>query len=273
MPAPEVRARSTCRAPVSVCCDAHGRSGFISISGEVRYDRFTVTFVVPARSVLQATPRTRVLTLDLHGQPFSFAAGQAIVVGLAGGAVRRPYSIASAPSRVREDESLELLVQIDDAPEDPHLERAVPGTLVSVEGPFGSFCLPDPVVEPRVLLVAGGTGIAPLRSMLWEMLDRQPAIRPTLMYSARTAEEFAFLGEWRRLASEGRLALSLTVTRESGTDWTGSRGRIDGKVIASAVATPDTRCFVCGPPALVRDTVNWLRAAGVPAERIQWELE
>jgi ferredoxin-NADP reductase len=232
-----------------------------------------VEFVVPARSVLHATPRTRILTLDLHGQPFAFAAGQAVLVGLAGGSVRRPYSIASAPSRVRADESLELLVQIDDAAEDPHLERAVPGTLVSVEGPFGSFCLPDPVVEPRVLLVAGGTCIAPLRSMLWEMLERHPAIRPTLIYSARAPEEFAFRAEWTRLASEGSLDLHLTVTREGDAEWSGFRGRIDGTVIASAVTTPETRCFVCGPPALVGDIVSWLRAAGVPDSRIQWEAE
>src|SRR5262249_11290040 len=139
--------------------------------------------------------------------------------------------------------------------------------------PFGSFCLPNPVVEPRALLVAGGTGIAPLRSMLWEMLDRHPAIGPTLIYSARAPEEFAFLEEWTRLASEGRLDLYLTVTRDGDRGWSGSRGRIDGKVIASAVATPETRCFVCGPPALVTDTVNWLRAAGVPDFRIQSEAE
>jgi 2-polyprenylphenol hydroxylase and related flavodoxin oxidoreductases len=230
-------------------------------------------FVVPARSVVHATPRTRILTLDLRGRAFTFAAGQAVLVGLANGSVRRPYSIASAPSRLREDESLELLVQIDGSAEDPHLECAVPGTLVSIEGPFGSFCLPAPVAESRVLFVAGGTGIAPLRSMLQEVLEGHPAIRPTLIYSARGPEEFAFLDEWTRLASEGRLDLYLTVTRSGVSDWSGSRGRIDDKVIASVVPAPDTRCFVCGPPAMVSDTVRWLRAAGVPDNRIQSEAE
>lgn len=229
-------------------------------------------FVVPALSVVHATPRIRILTLDLRGRAFTFAAGQAVSVGLANGSVRRPYSIASAPTRVREDDCLELLVQIDGSAEDPHLECAVPGTLVSVEGPFGSFCLPTPVAESRVVFVAGGTGIAPLRSMLWEMLDRHPEIRPTLIYSARAPEEFAFLHEWTRLASEGRLDLYLTVTRGD-SEWSGSRGRIDGKVIASAVTTPDTRCLVCGPPAFVSDTLSWLRAAGVPDQRIQCEAD
>ena len=230
-------------------------------------------FVVPARSVMHATPRTRILTLDLRGQAFTFAAGQAVTVGLANGLIRRPYSIANSPSRARDDESLELLVQIDNAADDPHLERAVPGTLVRVDGPFGSFCLPSPVTEPRALLVAGGTGIAPLRAILGEMLERHPAVRPTLIYSARAAEEFAFLDEWTRLASEGQLDLYLTVTRDGDGTWSGSRGRIDGNIISSAVTTPETRCLVCGPPAMVSDTVAWLRAAGVPNHRIQWEAE
>jgi ferredoxin-NADP reductase len=109
--------------------------------------------------------------------------------------------------------------------------------------------------------------------MLWEMLERQPGVRPTLIYSARAPGEFAFLEEWTRLASEGRLSLYLTVTREGDDTWSGSRGRIDASVITSAVTTPETRCFVCGPPAMVSDTVAWLRAAGVPDSRIQWEAE
>jgi len=230
-------------------------------------------FVVPARSVVNATPRTRILTLDLNGQPFHFAAGQAVVVGLAAGSARRFYSIACSPSHAREHDSLELLVLIDGTAEDPHLERAVPGTLVHVDGPFGSFCLPSTVTEPRVLFVAGGTGIAPLRAMLWDLLEQHPAARPTLIYSARAPEEFAFLEELTRLASEGRLDLYLTVTRDNDAGWSGSRGRIDERVIASAVATPETRCLVCGPPAMVTDTVAWLRAAGVPEFRIQCEAE
>ena len=229
--------------------------------------------VVPARSVVEATPRTRILTLDLRGQPFAFAAGQAVVAGLASGTVRRPYSIACSPSHARIDHSLELLVQIDGSAEDPHLERAEPGTSVQVDGPFGSFGLPSPIPEPRVLFIAGGTGIAPLRSMLWEMLETQPTVRPTLIYSARAPEEFAFLEEWNRLASERRLDLYLTVTRDGDGPWSGYRGRIDGAVIAAAVTTPETRCLVCGPPAFVSDSVAWLRAAGVSATRIQTESE
>lgn len=227
--------------------------------------------VVPARSVLQATPRSRLLTLDLRAHPFSFTAGQAVFAGLVGGAVRRPYSIACSPSHAATAHELELLVQIDDAPENPHLERVAPDTPVEIEGPFGSFWLPSPVREPHVLFIAGGTGIAPMRSMLWEILEREPALRPGLIYSARGPEEFAFLGELNDLVAEGRLDLHLTVTREHESPWSGARGRIDSRVIASSLKSTETRCFICGPPGLVSDTVAWLRAAGIADDRIQSE--
>ena len=230
-------------------------------------------FVVPARSVVHATPRTRILTLDLRGQAFTFAAGQAVVVGLADGSVRRPYSIASSPSRAREDESLELLVQIDEHRGRSASRARRPGDARSRRRPVRLVLSPVACRRTARAAVAGGTGIAPLRAMLGEMLEQHPAVRPTLIYSARAPEEFAFLDEWTRLASEGQLDLHLTVTRDGDGTWSGSRGRIDGNVISSAVATPETRCLVCGPPAMVSDTVAWLRAAGVPDHRIQCEAE
>ena len=227
------------------------------------------TLVLPTRDVVQATPRTRAITLDLAGSDFSFAAGQAVFAGLAEGAQRRPYSIASSPTKARKDGILELLVQIDDhAPPDPHLERAAPGTLLRIEGPFGTFRLPTTLSEQYLLLVAGGTGIAPLRSMMWETLDNHPDVRVSLVYSARSPDEFAYRDELTALASLGRLDLHLTVTRDGTADWTGTRGRIDEALTRAALKTTATRCMVCGPPALVDHTIALLTAAGVSRDRI-----
>jgi ferredoxin-NADP reductase len=229
------------------------------------------TRVLHARHVVRATPRTRLLTLGLD-EPFAFTAGQAIYAGLVEGTLRRPYSIASPPSTSRTSQALELLVQIDDhsAP-DPHLEQVGVGTAVRIEGPFGSFGLPLPVEEREVLFVAGGTGIAPLRSMLGELLIEQPAIVPTLLYSVRTSQEFAFLGELNALVAAGRLQMMLTVTRDQDAAWTGRRGRFEASDLRLALKTPLTRCLVCGPPSLVTATIARMKEAGVAEERIGWE--
>jgi benzoate/toluate 1,2-dioxygenase reductase subunit len=70
-----------------------------------------------------------------------------------------------------------------------NLGPATPGTLVNVEGPIGIFTLPPVAPHKRLLFVAGGTGIAPLRSMLDHMLRHQPAQGISLLYSATRAPD------------------------------------------------------------------------------------
>jgi NAD(P)H-flavin reductase len=234
-------------------------------------------FVV--RGVEQSTPRTRLLTIDVGGQPFAFTAGQAVLVGLESAPSRKPYSIASSPRQSARLAAFELLVQVEDssAP-DPHLERAVAGTRLVVEGPFGSFSLPSPMEEREVLFIAGGTGIAPLRSILWDVLEQGAVDRAALIYSARTVSELAFREELTRLADEGRVRLHLTTTRaaDAGAGSPGPEapihhGRVSDAVIREMLRPVPTRCLVCGPPPLVADATTLLRQLGVSAERILTE--
>lgn len=223
------------------------------------------------RDVFSATPRTRIVRLDLNRTPFSFRAGQAVLVGLADSTLRKPYSIACSPAQAIELDALELLVQIDEPDEpDPHIDRVTPGTLLAVEGPFGTFSLPVTLPERDLLFVAGGTGIAPLRAMLWEALDDDVDRRLTLLYSARSADEFAYEAELRELAALGRIALHQTITRDD-AGWTGARGRINAGTIAAALRTPATRCALCGPPAMIAAVTALLKAAGVSEDRVLTE--
>jgi ferredoxin-NADP reductase len=230
------------------------------------------TLLLPTRCVVAATPRTRIIVADLGERAFAFHSGQAVIAGLADGTVRRPYSIACSPQQSRQEKAIELLVQVDDvASPDPHLELAEAGTLLRIEGPFGSFGLPSPLAERRLLLVAGGTGIAPLRSIMWDTLEREPDVTVTLIYSARAPEEFAFLEELGALASAQRIELLLTVTRQSANTWTGSRGRIDRALMTAALKTPETRCLLCGPSGFVADVTALLTESGVSLSRIVTE--
>jgi ferredoxin-NADP reductase len=225
------------------------------------------SITVPVRRVTGATPRTRIITLDLHDAEFSFNAGQAAMVGLHGSRLRKPYSIASAPWELRKTGLLQMLAQIEDAGGlDPHLELAAPGTQLDLEGPFGTFGLPPDETIP-LLFVAGGTGIAPLRSMLVERLSRPTIVPMALIYSARSADEFAFRAELDALATAGRIAAHFTVTRDDGT-WPGRRGRIDEALLKEALPSLQSLCLVCGPPQLVADARALLRKLGVGDERI-----
>jgi len=116
-----------------------------------RYYR-AVLLTLPIRDVRPATPRARIVRLDLDGQPFAYDAGQAVFVGTHGGSKRKPYSIAAAPEDARRDRCLELLVGVEaDGTPGEHLALDE-GVAVDVEGPVGSFTFPAAPEERRFVV-------------------------------------------------------------------------------------------------------------------------
>lgn len=219
--------------------------------------------------VARTTPRTRLLTLDLGAAPFTFNAGQAVFAGVAGSGARAAYSIASGPALAR-DGRLELLVPSDGAFGQAGLDPAdVLGEALDIDGPFGSFGVPAQASHAPLLLVAGGTGISPLRSVLRDRLTHADAAPVPLVYSVRTPDEFAFADEFVTLEAAGRLTLYATVTRDvRGADGGPRLGRIDDALLRDALPAPDAWCLVCGPSGFVQSITAALERLGVPAERL-----
>ena len=228
---------------------------------------------LPIRNTEPATPRAHIIRLDLQGQPFAYQAGQAAYLQPAGADKRRPYSIASAPEETAQNDQLEFLVQTDVSGASGLLPELIkPGTLATLEGPLGSFVFPaEHPAERNFVFIAGGTGIAPLRSMLWHALLAERPGKIGLIYSVRSPEEFAYLQEFERLDREGRITFCHTVTRSASDSWTGRQGRIDADTLKGMIVSGNTLCFVCGPPALVGDIRPQLQQLGVRPEQIRIE--
>lgn len=219
---------------------------------------------VAVRHVAKSTPRTRHIHLGIADGVLEFVAGQAVMVGLHGSPLRKPYSIASAPWEVTKTGVLQLLAQVDDSSAlDPHLELAAPGTLIDFEGPFGTFAVPAAAEHKPLLFIAGGTGIAPLRSMLMDRLSRPSVPAIALIYSARSAEEFAYRTELDAMVQAGRITAHFTATRADAGSWDGRRGRIQEDLLRLALPSLDAHCLICGPPQLVDDARGLLRQLGV----------
>jgi ferredoxin-NADP reductase len=142
----------------------------------------------------------------------------------------------------------------------------------------GSFVFPPRPEENHLLFVAGGTGIAPLRSMIRHAFHTphhnalaKKGGRIRLLYSARTPHDFAYLAELRRYAREGLIELALNATREVPARWRGESGRITRDRLEPMVETPATLCFVCGPVAMVDEVPRMLQSLGVDRRRIRIE--
>lgn len=212
--------------------------------------------------VAAATPRTRRLRLEL-AQPFGFRAGQAVIAGLSGRGPRVPYSIASPPSLGKAG-AIELLVASDnvfgtaDGP-------ALVGATVDIEGPIGQFGVPDAAGTAPLVLVAGGTGIAPLRSVILDRAGRATP-PPVLVYSVRTAAEVAFADDFAELAARGHLVFHTAVTRDVHDTW--PAGRLDAARLGAALPGRDAWCLVCGPEAFVASVTASLVTLGVAPDHI-----
>lgn len=142
------------------------------------------------------------------------------------------------------------------------------GQALRLRGPFGRFIFPDNLTSGRFLLIAGGTGIAPLRSMIRHGRALGPAFAFDLLYSARSPADFAYRSELVGMARRGEIHLTLTATRDVPDRWRGTRGRITKAQLAPLVEAGPQQCFVCGPASMVDEVPRMLVELGIERSRI-----
>jgi ferredoxin-NADP reductase len=200
------------------------------------------------------TARAKSIILDLPGWE-GHKAGQHVDVRLTaedGYQAQRSYSIASAP----EDGRLEIVVErLDDGEVSPYLtDELRVGDRLELRGPIGGWFTWQAREGGPLLLVAGGSGIAPLMAMIRHRASANSDASCRLLYSSRSREKTIYAGELDRLAAEdGALEVIHTLTRSQPPGWTGYSRRIDREMLGEVAPSPEERrlAFVCGPTPLV----------------------
>ena len=228
--------------------------------------------VAKVADIVDETPRVRSLVLDLPDWP-GHQAGQHVDVRLTaadGYEAQRSYSIASAP----EDERLVLTVErLEEGEVSPYLfDVLTVGDELELRGPIGGYFVWTPALGGPILLIAGGSGVVPFRSILRHRAATHSTIGARLLYSARSIGDVIYRAELMRLATNGT-DVALTLTREWPQEWTGYRRRIDMELLREFAWTPAERplVYVCGPSGFVESAANALVALGHDAERIRTE--
>jgi ferredoxin-NADP reductase len=223
--------------------------------------------------LVEETERTRSLVLDLPAWP-GHRAGQHVDVRLTaedGYQAQRSYSIASAP----EDGHLVLTVErLEDGEVSPYLVNELrPGDQLELRGPIGGYFVWEQALGGPLLLVGGGSGVVPLRSMLRHHRASGSDTPVRLLYSARSLDEVIYPEELRELAADDRVDIRLTLTREWPEGWQGYRGRIDRALLADVAFPPAERplAFVCGPTGFVETAASSLVDLGHEPARIRTE--
>jgi ferredoxin-NADP reductase len=220
--------------------------------------------------VVDETPLVRTIVLDVPDWP-GHRAGQHVDVRLTaedGYRAEREYSIASAPG-----EPVAITVErLEDGEVSPYLtEELRPGDGLELRGPVGGYFVWDTENGGPLLLVAGGSGVVPLRAMMRHRQRTGSDVPVRLLYSSRTLDDVIYRDELESL-SDG-IEVVHTLTREQPPDWRGYARRIDAPLLAEVAWPPDAeaRAFVCGPTSFVEVAASGLVELGYPPARIKTE--
>jgi ferredoxin-NADP reductase len=203
------------------------------------------------------------------------SAGQHVDVRLTtedGYQAQRSYSIASPP----EDRHITLTVErLDDGEVSPYLTEVLQvGDQLELRGPIGGYFTWRVADGGPLLLVAGGSGVAPLMAMLRHRAAHRSIVPARLLYSSRVFEEIIYRQELEQLvAADPTLMVTHTLTRRQPPGWSGYGRRIDRAMLAEVGWPPSEqpRAFVCGPTALVESVASALVELGHAARRVKTE--
>ena len=226
------------------------------------------TFNASLISAVQETPRIRSLTFALD-KLISFKPGQFVMLvhREQGRVIKRAYSLCS-PSSMPNRISLALNEMMNGtlSPLIYHLKK---GATVELEGPYGLFTLHD---SPRKkVFLAGGTGISPILSMLYELEQQKKMQDVLVIYSAKKEEDILFRKELAHFEHKGAHVV-ITLTEEASSSWKGELRRIDQAMLEQYVKKPAACDFyVCGSPQMVQSLLQTLAALKVPSEHIHHE--
>ena len=219
------------------------------------------------------TAWTRSILLDPPAWP-GHRAGQHVDVRLTaedGYQAERSYSIASAP----EDDHLVLTGErLDDGEVSPYLvDELRPGDELELRGPVGGYFVWEASLGGPLLLLAGGSGVVPLRAMLRHHRAVGSTVPARLLYSARSLEDVIYRDELMGLVDDGEIDIRFTLTRAQPPGWSGYGRRIDRELLDEVAWTPAERplVYVCGPTAFVETAATALVVLGHDPGRIKTE--
>jgi ferredoxin-NADP reductase len=235
-----------------------------AVRGRLTWQVATVT------SVRRETDSVATIALDVPDWP-GHQAGQHLDVRLTdedGYSAERSYSIAAA-----DGEPVAITVErLADGEVSSYLtEELRAGDQLELRGPIGRWFVWGPDDGGPLLLVAGGSGVVPLRAILRHRQRTGSHVPARLLYSSRTLADVIYRSELDQYGDGAEVIYTLTRSQPPG--WTGYSGRVDAAMLARVAwpAAEHPLAFVCGPTRFVEAVAGNLVAAGYPAGRVRTE--
>ena len=200
----------------------------------------------------------------------SYRAGQYMLVTIKSGEkeLLHPFSLSSSPSEMNHVEFTKRLTENEYS---KTLRTAKLGDWARIDAPYGTFTFQGEY--PKIVLLAGGVGITPFRSMCRYCTDKQVSSSIILLYGNRTENEIAFKTEFEEMQRENLNLRVVFILNEANSQWKGLTGFITADLIKNLV--PDYReriYYACGPPGMVKAMETTVASLGLPPSHLRLEV-
>jgi NAD(P)H-flavin reductase len=197
-----------------------------------------------------------------------FKAGQFtnLTVEDEGESYTRPYSIASSPKNKKEIEFCIKLVKTGKVT--PHIFHKKEDDKMTLKGPFGLFTT-DKLQKEKVVLIGTGTGIAPLRSIAKDLIEKESPKQITLIYGIRFENQIPYKEEFEKLEQDNPNFKYVQVISKPTENWEGRTGHVQDNL--DTIDSQNSEIYMCGLTNMVDAVKEKLNQMGITDEFIHFE--
>jgi len=220
-------------------------------------------------AIKDETPDVKTFTLQFNSKPggLNFKPGQFVQLSVFGYG-EAPFSMSSSPYQTESFEvSVKKIGRLTN-----RLHQMNVGDVVGIRGPLGNGFPLESLEKTGILIVGGGIGIAPLKSLIETLLHKNPERKEkiTLLYGARTPSDLVFkkeLKNWSR-----KITVHLTVDRATDR-WNGKIGPVTVLFDVAKINPKRSNAVICGPPVMMYFTVKKCLEKGFKPKNLYLSLE
>lgn len=209
----------------------------------------------------------------LSGKIPEFLPGQFVFLyaTINGEEVKRAYSIASSPL----DETLDLEIElVENGKMTTFLHTKVKvGDMLEIDAPQGHFKFQEDMTN-KLIMIAGGSGIAPMRSIIRYCTQKNLSTQLNLFYSSRTEDRIVYKKEFEELEKKNpNFKFLNTLTRNKDLNWKGNQGRINKEmIIDNSENIEDSMFFLCGSTTMVKSMRDLLKEMDIDRKKIKMDV-
>lgn len=217
---------------------------------------------------LTETPTIRTLRLKPK-EEITFETGQFIELTIPG-VGEAPFTPSSNPIT---KEVIEIsIMRVGKVTEEVHTLKQ--GDTVGLRGPFGTGYPLDVFKDQELLVVGGGCGFAPIRSLMYELFNHSGEFKKVLFRGGcKTPSEFLYRSEIEQWSNRDDIDVLLTVDEAGNGDWNGRIGVVTTILDGTPIDCKTGYAVVCGPPIMMKFTTMKLRDMGFPESNIYLSME